>query len=157
MTESTSNEEVNLEKTSGDELVSPASKQDVDAAEDQIVAEGDTDSVDSNGPGEGNGDEQDQEIVGRAEENSEIWSPSLDIAMDKTAANASVVQFLALYIIILAFFIWLVSLAQFEGAKTLEVIKGLKATFQAKEKKEEVIENFYQKSIFLRDIFHTCQ
>ena len=56
---------------------------------------------------------------------------------DKSALGASVVQFLALYLLILAFFIWLVSLARFEGVKSLAVINSLKSTFETKEKEEE--------------------
>ena len=56
---------------------------------------------------------------------------------DKSALGASVVQFLALYLLILAFFIWLVSLARFEGVKSLAVINSLKSTFETKQKEEE--------------------
>ena len=38
---------------------------------------------------------------------------------------------------ILAFFIWLVSLARFEGVKSLAVINSLKSTFETKQKEEE--------------------
>jgi len=46
-------------------------------------------------------------------------------------------SFLALYLLILAFFIWLVSLARFEGVKSLAVINSLKSTFETKQKEEE--------------------
>ena len=57
---------------------------------------------------------------------------------DNTALfTSTVVQFLSLYLLVLAFFIWLVSLAQFEGVKSLAVINSLKAHFQAVEKEEK--------------------
>jgi len=56
---------------------------------------------------------------------------------DTSALNASVVQFLALYLLILAFFIWLVSLARFDGVKSLAVVNSLKSTFETKQKEEE--------------------
>ena len=56
---------------------------------------------------------------------------------DTALFTSTVVQFLSLYLLVLAFFIWLVSLAQFEGVKSLAVINSLKAHFQAVEKEEK--------------------
>ena len=57
-----------------------------------------------------------------------------------SSQNSSVVQFLALYLLVLAFFIWLVSLARFEGVKSLAVINSLKSTFEAKKEEKETTE-----------------
>ena len=40
----------------------------------------------------------------------------------------------------MAFFIWLVSLARFDGVKTLAVIQGLKSTFETREMEKDVSE-----------------
>ena len=80
-------------------------------------------------------DETSRPLV-ESDEGGEVFAVAKQVE-DKSALNASVVQFLALYLLILAFFIWLVSLARFEGVKSLAVINSLKSTFETKQKEEE--------------------
>tara|TARA_B100001146_G_scaffold217182_1_gene221487 strand:+ start:41 stop:1042 length:1002 start_codon:yes stop_codon:yes gene_type:complete len=79
-------------------------------------------------------------VMPEAQQSSNNLGQVTEKEAEYSSSGSSVVQFLALYLIVLAFFIWLVSLARFDGVKSLAVIQGLKATFETREMEKDVFE-----------------
>ena len=82
----------------------------------------------------------DLSVMPKTQNSSNTLGRDIEEKEEYSSSNSSVVQFLALYLLVLAFFIWLVSLARFDGVKSLAVINGLKSTFETKEMEKEVTE-----------------
>ena len=84
--------------------------------------------------------ESEQAAIPEVEDSSNTFNQFTGAKRAYSSSNSSVVQFLALYLLVLAFFIWLVSLARFDGVKSLAVINALKSTFETKQMEKEVTE-----------------
>jgi len=82
----------------------------------------------------------DLSVMPKTQNSSNTLNQDIEEKEEYSSSTSSVVQFLALYLLVLAFFIWLVSLARFDGVKSLAVINGLKSTFETKEMEKEVTE-----------------